>query len=332
MPFISVVIPIYNVESFLEQCLSSITKQSLSSIEVICVDDGSSDGSGSIADTFAARDRRFKVIHKQNAGYGCAVNTGIAQACGEYISIIEPDDYIDIDMLAKLYHAAESNAFPDVVKSAYWRVCNAGTPEETIVAANYYRCVSRVNTPFTLDEDAEFLFHHPSIWSAIYRREFLDRSGITMPEIPGAGWADNPWLVETLCQAKSIVYIDECLYYYREFNAGSSSMVKDPSIIFNRWIEMDDIVKRLGVTSERILEGHFNRGCAYIQMLQLEFNPKDPIVKSGLNEMMQRMDYAAVRTSQKIPVEYKFAYYQQRGPMCYLKHRVSTKLRALLHR
>lgn len=332
MPFISVVIPIYNVDNFLEQCLNSIAEQTFPSIEVICVDDGSTDSSGSIADSFASKDPRFKVIHKQNAGYGCAVNTGITQASGKYISIIEPDDYVDADMLAKLHHAAKGNAYPDVVKSAYWRVCNAGTPEETIVPANFYHCVSRVDTPFTLDEDAEFLFHHPSIWSAIYRKDFLDNFSISMREIPGAGWADNPWLIETLGQARSIVYVDECLYYYREFNLGSSSLVKDPSVIFDRWIDMDIIVKRLNITSSRILEGHYNRGCAYIQMLQEDFNPNDPKVKSGLQAMMQHMNYNAVRTSQKIPLEYKFAYYKQRGPLCYLKHRISMKLRALSHR
>ena len=121
-PLISIIIPIYNTEKYLEQCLESIASQTLADFEAICIDDGSTDGSTEIMDAFAAADTRFKVIHKQNAGYGAAVNTGIAHASGAYIGIVEPDDYIEPDMCKTLHEAAEANDFPDIVKGAYWRV------------------------------------------------------------------------------------------------------------------------------------------------------------------------------------------------------------------
>lgn len=307
-PLISVIVPIYNVEQFLPQCLQSIKDQTLSDIEIICIDDGSTDSSPAIIDDFAKSDKRFVAIHKANEGYGKGINTGILAAHGMYVGIVESDDFIDPTMFQKLYDAASRHAFPDIVKSAYWRVCDADSPDEQIIPAFYYHHVEHVDVPFKLEEDAEFLFHHPSIWTAIYRRDFLDAKGIRMKEIPGAGWVDNPFLIETLAQADSIVYIDEPLYFYREFNIGSSSVVKDPSVIYDRWLDMDEIVKRLDISAPRILEGHYNRGCAYIEMLNEGFDTDDPVIKAAIGKMISCIDFHVVEHSKRIPPNYKTAY------------------------
>ena len=93
MPQISVLVPVYNVECYLEQCLESLVKQSFKDIEMICVDDGSTDCSGLILDRYAASDSRIRVIHKQNTGYGDSMNVALDCARGEYIAILESDDY-----------------------------------------------------------------------------------------------------------------------------------------------------------------------------------------------------------------------------------------------
>lgn len=320
-PLISIIVPIYNVERFLRQCLQSIADQTFSAIEVICIDDGSTDGSPAIIDEFAKRDARFIAVHKENGGYGKGINAGLDRARGVYIGIVESDDFVDFDMFRILYRAAEKHGMPDIVKATYWRVCDPDTPREKHVPAFYYHHVAHVNTPFTLDEDAEFLFHHPSIWTAIYKRSFLEQHGIRMMEVPGAAWVDNPFLIETLAQADSIVYIDKPLYFYREFNVGSSSNVKDPSIIYNRWLDMDEIVKRLGITAPRILEGHYNRGCAYIEMLDADFDTSKSPVKEAVEEMLSRIDYNAVLRSRKIPRNFKNAYQSHVPFEERLKHR-----------
>ncbi|MEG0096147.1 MAG: glycosyltransferase [Raoultibacter sp.] len=307
-PSISIILPIYNVEKYLQQCLESIVGQSLCTIEIICVDDGATDSSGSTIDHFASQDDRIRAIHKQNSGYGASINAGLSQATGEYIGIIEPDDYVDTTMFEKLWGAARANGNPDIVKAAYWRVCNPDTEQETILPANYLHCIKTVNAPFVLADDAEFLFHHPSIWTGIYRRDFLQSNAITMKEIPGAGWADNPFLIETLTSAQSIVYVDEPLYFYREFNLGSSSNVKDPSIIYDRWLDMDDIIRAKAITAPKIIEAHFNRGCAYIEMLNLDFDTTAPAIHSAIKSMIKRMDYNTILESKKISQTYKDAY------------------------
>lgn len=106
---ISVIVPIYGVERYLRQCLDSIAAQSFSDFEAILVDDGGKDGCPAICDEYAVRDFRFKVIHKANAGYGAAVNSGLDLAQGEWIGIVEPDDWIAPDMYATLFSAARDD-------------------------------------------------------------------------------------------------------------------------------------------------------------------------------------------------------------------------------
>ena len=323
---ISIIIPIYNTEKYLQQCLDSIAAQTFTDFEALCIDDGSTDNSSAIIDAFASKDGRFKAVHKKNAGYGSAVNVGLNMASGAYIGIVEPDDYIEPNMYETLYSSAKENSSPDIVKSAYWRVLNADSPQQEVKPANYLHRIEKVNTPFKLDDDAEFLYHHPSIWSAIYKRGFLENNGIRMPEIPGAGWADNPWMMETLLKAQSIVYVDECLYFYRETIPGSSSVVKDPSIIYNRWFDMDKILKQNLPVSSGVLEGHYNRGCAYLEELGDRFDSKDSKIKNAKKRMVGLIDSKVVSESDNIRPEYKKAFFETKNPLAWTWYRLKRKL------
>ena len=326
-PAVSVILPIMNVEKFLDQCLESVCGQTLENLEIICVDDGSTDSSGAIIDRFAAADPRIIAIHKENGGYGRAVNVGLDHAHGAYIGIVEPDDYVDPKMFATLYAEAERCGEPDVVKGAYWRVIDAGLPSEQTVPCNFFHTVAVYGEPFRLEDDAEYLYHHPSVWSAIYKRAWLEEKGIRMHEIPGAGWADNPWLIETLAQADSIVAVDECLYYYREFNLGSSSVVKDPAIIYSRWLDMDEFIRAQHIAAPKILEGHYNRGCAYIEMLNEGFDINELETARGLGKMVHRIPWGVVAESEKIPQNYKNALHRHEGIIARGTHILRRKLR-----
>ena len=106
-PKVSIVVPIFNVEPFLEVCVDSLRQQTLADIEIILVDDGSPDRSGAIADSLAEQDSRIKVIHQDNQGLGPARNSGIAVATGEYVGFVDSDDWVDPDMYERLYSAAQ---------------------------------------------------------------------------------------------------------------------------------------------------------------------------------------------------------------------------------
>ena len=115
---ISIVVPVYNVEKYLRTCLNSIVNQTLKDIEIICVDDGSTDNSPLILAEYAIKDSRIKVITKQNFGYGNTMNIGISHAQGEYLGIVESDDYIDEYMYEILYKTAKQNDL-DIAKSLF---------------------------------------------------------------------------------------------------------------------------------------------------------------------------------------------------------------------
>ena len=104
---VSVLVPVYNVKLYLRQCLDSLVAQTMDDIEFICIDDGSTDGCSQILDAYAAKDARFHIIHKENSGYGASMNVGLRAARGEYIGIVEADDFADADRFASLYETAE---------------------------------------------------------------------------------------------------------------------------------------------------------------------------------------------------------------------------------
>ena len=117
-PKVSVIVPIYGVEKYLRQCVDSIISQTLKNIEIILIDDGSPDGCPAIVDEYAAKDSRVVAVHQENGGYGRAVNHGIELAKGEYIGIVEPDDWIEPEMYEVLYSKAVCDSL-DVIKSNF---------------------------------------------------------------------------------------------------------------------------------------------------------------------------------------------------------------------
>ncbi|EJG3290978.1 glycosyltransferase, partial [Campylobacter coli] len=123
------IVPIYNVEKYLRQCLDSIIAQTLKDIEIILVNDGSTDNCGVICDEYALKDKRIQVIHKTNAGLGAAYNTGLEMASGEYIGFVESDDWIEPNMYEELYAKAKETDV-DVCLSGYFLNNNQSTKKE----------------------------------------------------------------------------------------------------------------------------------------------------------------------------------------------------------
>lgn len=310
-PKVSVIVPIYNVEKYLRECLDSLLAQTLEDIQIILVNDGSTDGSPAIIAEYAARDARIEVIDKPNAGYGHSMNRGLERASGEYIGIVEPDDFIDSAMFADLYAAACScTPKAQVARSAYWRVMCDGSREFTYPSPHKGR-VKPDRQPFTIAECPEMLFYHPSIWAAIYEKAFLDGEGIRFKEIPGAGWSDNPFFIETLGLADRIVYVDECYYHYREDNIDGSSALKDYTIPFDRWNEMQDFIDaHPALATPEVLESQATRGFAYIKGAEKSAGAAQHAdeIEERTADLFGRMDRAVVLGSRRIAGDAKRRY------------------------
>ena len=294
-PVVSVIIPVYNVERYLNQALRSVQNQLLKELEIICVNDGSTDRSLAILQAHAEQDHRIKIIDKENGGYGSACNRGLAEAHGEWIAIVEPDDWIDPLMYRSMVDYAKSFGEPiDIVKTPYWRVWLPDTENERTINCSYRGRIKPNMQPFVLTDPGvtHLLIHHPSIWSALYNRDYLERNGIRFLEIPGAGWADNPFMAETLVRADSIVYLDEPFYHYREETPEKTESFgrNNWHVAIDRWHDMADVYDRLGVTEENIMTAHIRRGFTYLGQV-LEYNDVDnPEIRERVRSVFDRMD------------------------------------------
>ncbi|MBX9033654.1 glycosyltransferase family 2 protein [Gordonibacter massiliensis (ex Traore et al. 2017)] len=319
---VSVIVPIMNAEPYLEQCLDSIEKQTYRNLEIILLNDGSTDNSLSIMQAHAARDSRIAVIDKQNQGYGATCNRGMDEAHGEWISVVEPDDWIEAsmyaDMLAFAADIEEAGTPLDIVKTPYWRIWMPDTPEQRKLNCSYKKRVNPPRQPFAITDAAHLLTHHPSIWSAIYRASFLKDRGIRFKEIPGAGWADNPFLVETLCQTDRIGYFDTPYYCYREETPEKSAAFahKNTLLPLERWNDMMDVLERLGVTDKRILRAHNSRGFTYLSGIIEEVDLSHEEVREAAISMFERMDSDLVFSDNEVSPGCKRLFAELRGIPC----------------
>lgn len=319
---VSIIVPIYNAGPYLEQCLDSIVGQKHNDLEIILLNDGSTDNSLSIMQRYAANDNRIKIIDKQNQGYGATCNRGLTEATGTWISIVEPDDWIEpdmySDMLAFESDFAQAGTPLDIVKTPYWRIWMPDTKQQRKLNCSYKNRIHPAKQPFAIADAAHLLCHHPSIWSAIYRKSFLDDHGIRFREIPGAGWADNPFLVETLCQTDHIGYFDTAYYCYREETPEKSKNFAHTNTLLplERWNDMMDVLERLNVTDERILRAHNSRGFTYLSGIIEEVDLTHDDVRAAAKHMFERMDENLVFTDNEVSPGMKHLYANLRGIPC----------------
>ncbi|TNU89956.1 glycosyltransferase [Eggerthella lenta] len=313
---VSIIVPIFNAEPYLEQCLVSILSQTHRELEVICLNDGSTDGSLAIMQAYAARDGRIRVIDKQNQGYGATCNRGLEEARGAWISIVEPDDWIEPGMYADmLAFAATLDEPADIVKTPYWRIWMPDTPEQRKLNCSYRSRIKPPRQPFAIRDAAHLLTHHPSIWSAIYRKTFLDARAVRFREYPGAGWADNPFLVETLCQTERIAYLDKPYYCYREETPEKSKAfaLNNTLLPLDRWNDMMDALESMGVDDEPVLRAHNSRGFTYLAGILEEVGLSDSEVRSAAVHMFERMDANLVLADPEISPGSKRMFAELRG-------------------
>jgi len=217
MAKISVVVPIYNVEKYLRKCLDSLIHQTFKDIEIICVNDGSKDSSLDIINEYASKDKRIKVISKENSGYGHTMNVGIDSATSEYIAILEADDFVEANMYEELCELITKNDC-DIVKSnynLYW-----SNPEK-IIKCDATKIVEK-NTIINAKEDADVLKLLPSLWTSLYKKEFLVKNNIRFLETPGASYQDTSFWHKVAMCAERVIVTDKAYIYYRQDNENSS--------------------------------------------------------------------------------------------------------------
>lgn len=219
IPKISIIVPIYNVEKYLNRCIESLINQSLKDIEIILVDDGSPDYCPQMCDNYSKKDSRIKVIHKQNAGLGYARNSGLKIATGEYIAFVDSDDFVDTIMYKTLYENAKS-------VNADAAFCGF----KTEIAKNIWRESKEVLQDHLWEgnEVTKFMYnmiasgkgikqerlYQMSVWHAIYKRDVIVNNKILFPSERDVVSEDIPFQVDFLTNANKVIYLNKHFYYY----------------------------------------------------------------------------------------------------------------------
>lgn len=219
---VSVVIPVYNVEEFLDECLDSIVNQTLNDIEIICVDDGSTDKSLDIINFYAKKDKRIKVFSQKNGGHAVATNKGMSMAKGEYLYLMDSDDWLELTALEETYNHAKNTSADFVM----FKSMNYSNDENRLYKSWIY----------SMDKVADFIgdgvvdykdlgdmiFEIPvTPWSKLYNHNFIKKIGAKFPE--GLIFDDNIFFWDVLFNAKKIAFCNKYLFTRRWYNYSSTT-------------------------------------------------------------------------------------------------------------
>ena len=217
-PLISVIVPVYNVEKYLRQCLDSVLSQTYKNIEVIMVDDGSPDGCGMICEEYASKYANFKVIHKENAGLGMARNTGLEHVTGEYVMFLDSDDYIDKNLIEILYKNIYEKKV-DVCKSGFRRVNDDWLMSSEIKYNDEFFPGIRAKTEFlprligsAPNKKDSF---EMSVWASLYKVEHIKNHNIRFPSERDLISEDLVFNIEYMQYANGACAISDIGYNYR---------------------------------------------------------------------------------------------------------------------
>lgn len=203
MELISVIVPVYNVESYLEKCIESIQNQSYKSLEIILVNDGSTDSSGDICDKYAACDKRIRVIHQKNGGISSARNTGLEVANGDYIAFVDSDDYIELKMYEDLLNILKEYNL-DIID------CGSFRDKNGMITGG---CNDGQIEIYEKDDALRLAMHDgfTSVWNKLYKRDIV--ISIRFPE--GRKFEDSAISYLYIANANRIGHINRSYYYYR---------------------------------------------------------------------------------------------------------------------
>jgi len=247
VPKVSILMPIYNVEQYLHECLDSVINQTLRDIEIICINDGSTDSSPEIIKQYANQDSRIVIINKKNSGYGDSMNQGIKKATGKYIGIVESDDWVEPNMFESLYDLAEMHQVQVVKSNFYFYKAKENSNEKF----NLFRPdeVGRIINPA---DNYHITCQQPAIWSALYLREFLVKNSIRFLPTPGASYQDVGFNWKVWASANRVYFTNHAYLHYRFDNENSS--VNNSGKIFciqDEWKEIVRFAKEKNLYDQR---------------------------------------------------------------------------------
>lgn len=225
---ISIIMPVLNGMPYFREALTSVLNQSMKEMEIIVVDAGSNDGTRELVTEWQSRDARISLLHADKKSMGYQYNIGIAKATGHYIAFCESDDYLEKDMMERLYNIALQYGWPQVVKSDFEMFVTKKSGE---ISQPYHVYSSKNRDLYgkviTISECPALFMRDVNIWNGIYRNDFIKDKSIEMNETDGAAFQDAGFIQQVLMLADSLLYLKGKSYHYRRDNEYSSLFKKN---------------------------------------------------------------------------------------------------------
>lgn len=234
MDLISVIVPVYKVEEYLDQCVSSIVNQTYQNLEIILVDDGSPDSCPAMCDRWAEKDPRIKVIHKENGGLSDARNAGLKVATGEYVAFVDSDDWIDPDMYSLLYERIRKSE-SDISSCGVQRVWDDGTEPQMLTKLNGNHVLEKCEAMEALILSSYLI---QTVWNKLYKTDIV--KSLCFPR--GKIHEDEFWSWQAIGKASRVATIERPLYYYRQ----RSNSIMDGGYVKDRLLVIEAKVERQG--------------------------------------------------------------------------------------
>jgi glycosyltransferase involved in cell wall biosynthesis len=281
-PKVSIIVPIYNMENYLTRCLNSLVSQSLLEIEIIAVNDGSTDSTIETLKEYAAKDSRIKIISKLNGGVSSARNAGIQAANGEFIGFVDPDDWIDYDMYEALYNGATSNC-SDIVMCTYVREFGSHSREKIFnlpSSVTYHnkelkeKVLRRIIGPINEEiSNPELLDAWGTVWSKLYRAELIKSNDLQFVDLDQIGTnEDSLFNIEAFFYSRSFTFINTPYYHYWRANESSVTTGYKTELI-EKWFNLYKLIETF-LDNKKMSEEYYsalnNRIC--LNMLGLGLN------------------------------------------------------------
>lgn len=319
-PMISIVVPIYNVEHFLVQCIESLVQQTYSNIEIVLVDDGSQDRSGDICDLYAKRDGRIVVIHQKNGGVTSARKAGIKIARGNYLMFVDGDDWVDTCICEELLNAICEHHTQSAICGYAREYVNSSLPtilyKENIVLKGVYiarRICGLIGEELASPEKLDAL---STMWGRLYSLELV--RNIKMLDVDEVGSAEDAfWNIEAYLRIENAVYIGRAYYHYRKEYASSITSTYRPKLVWqqkNLYRHIEEVIQRenldilwLQALENRIALNTLAIGLNYI-VDKASFFEKRKRIQYLLTEE-QRQTALKQLTLKKMPVHWKLFYF-----------------------
>lgn len=321
MPVISVIVPVYNAEKYLRECLDSIVNQTYKNIEIILVDDGSTDGSGAICDEYADKDSRIRVIHSVNKGVTAARTNAFKHSTGEYITFVDADDFLDCNMLKIMSEKITENN-TDLLACQYINYNNeTQSVEESLIRPpigvyDKQDIVDLLKNGFLYNEKIGMAVMSPFLWTKLIKREFVQgalnvEKGLTYNE-------DQVGVFSLLLGINSMTIIPDYLYYYRHHSVQATAVYNS-----NLWERIAASMQRFkDLDKDKYLKTQLPQKC-----FMMLFECISKALKSGIDIKTVNKEIDKYLSSLPNTIDAKFSKRKNKIKVFIIKYRMTNALK-----